>query len=119
MGAVTTRGRIRAGQMRHRLTLQRPVESRDAQGGVTYAWAAMPPRVPASVEVVKGAEGQEAAQTAARRSYRVETRYRADIEPKRRFVFGSKVLNIVSVENQDERNYALVCLCEHAPEETP
>lgn len=47
---------LQAGSLRRRITIQKPVEVRDAAGGFTPSWADVAKNIPAAIESVNGRE---------------------------------------------------------------
>lgn len=97
---------MRAGRLRHKVRLERFTETQSAFGEPVKAWALLK-EVWASVEPLKGAERQRAQQQAAAEDVRIVLRWSSDIaslNSKDRVVYGSKVYDIKSVLNINERN---------------
>jgi len=101
---------MRAGKLRHRVTIESPYQTRDNIGGTEQAWTNMASRW-ASIQPLQGRELWEAQAVDARITMRVRFRYLANVTPACRIKFGTRYLNIVSVLNRDERNIELECLC--------
>jgi SPP1 family predicted phage head-tail adaptor len=96
--------------MRHRVTLETPVETQGADGSVTLTWAPFA-AVWASVEPLLGREYFDAQREQADVSHRVRMRYLAGGTHSMRLVLGSRVFEIESVINAGERNRELVLMC--------
>ena len=103
---------MRAGRLRHRITIQRMVKERDALGGVAESWCDM---VIVSAEIrminaqerfVGGADQQVATVT-----HRVKIRYRSDVTPLNRIVHGDRLLDIESAVDPDGRRRELIMMC--------
>lgn len=94
---------MRAGQLRHRVTIQQlgPV-TRDAMGGEIATWNTYA-ELYAAVEPLEGRELFSAQQVAAEISHRVRIRYHAGVVPKMRVLFGSRVFDIQSAMSIEER----------------
>ena len=104
---------VRAGDLRHRVTLQSPVASQDGYGAETVTWTDVA-TVWAAVWPVRGREYFEARQTAAEVTHKVRIRYSTDVSgvtPKWRVVFGSRRFDIEAVINPDERSKYLDLMC--------
>ena len=101
---------MRIGPMRHRITLEAPVESQGSDGSVTRTWAPFA-AVWASVEPLLGREYFDAQREQADVSHRVRMRYLAGVTHNMRVVLGSRVFEIESVLNAGERNRELVLMC--------
>lgn len=98
------------GILRHRITIQHPIEGRDSTGGVTVTWGTFA-AVSASVEPLRGRELWAAAAINARTTTRIRIRYLKGVTPKMRVLFGARIYLIDSVINPEERNveYQLMC----------
>lgn len=100
-----------ASRARYRMTLQTPVDTPDLAGGYTRTWSdtatfwteIVPLR--AREQVVDGRQQQKT-------THRITCRYRADITNIQRLKYGTRLFNIRSVENVDERNEKLEMLVE-------
>jgi head-tail adaptor len=97
---------MRAGKLRHRVTIQRPVVSQDADGGQLVAWVDVT-GVWARVSPVKMTEQLIAQQVDARLTHEVEMRGRA-FPPEYRLRFGTRILEPTGVRDSDERGIMLL-----------
>ena len=95
--------------MRHRVTIQERVPNETSGADAPYYKSIK--TVSASVEPLSGRELFIAQQTQAQTTHKVRVRYTKEVQPKRRFLFGDRKLNIDSVANADERNVYLDCMC--------
>ena len=102
---------MRAGALRHRLTLQTQSRSSDGGGGATVTWADTA-TVWGSINSLSGTELYEAQKINPKLTHEIEIRYRSGISPKMRAKYGSRIFNIESVQNKDERNAMLRLVCE-------
>lgn len=95
---------LRAGRMRHTLTLQRRATTKDAMGQQVNTWTDVGTYV-ASVEPVRGREYLGASGEHSDVTHRIFTRARSDMSPKPydRFAFGSRYFNVKSVMDLAER----------------
>lgn len=75
---------MRAGPLRHRVTIERPVEARTGSGAVRADYQPWLERIAASVEDVRGDERWLANQIVAEVSTRIRIRYREGITAKMR-----------------------------------
>lgn len=102
---------MRIGTLRVRAQLQRRNRADDGMGGseISYTTVAS---VWLGVSTQLGRELVEAKKLNARISHFVTMRYRSDIEPDMRFVFGSTVLDIKSIADPTHRRRDLTLLCE-------
>ena len=90
---------IRAGRLRHRVTVQRPVTSRDSYGQDVITWTSAGD-VWAAVEPLRGREYFDADQHTGEITTRVIIRWRSDFDTLGfdstwRIVFGSRTLIII------------------------
>lgn len=92
-------------KMRERVTIQENSTTPDGYGGAQDGWAniASTPIVSADVMPVKGREGDDAGRLASVQAYLVTIRYRSDVTPANRLLWGSVELNIRSVTNRDQK----------------
>lgn len=97
---------MRPGDLRHRITLQQKVETRDEFGGVTETWQDVA-TIHAAIEPLKGREFFAAQQVQADTTGRIRIRYREGVVPAMRAKFGARVYDLQSVINVDERNREL------------
>ena len=94
------------GNLRHRITLQKPVVIKDSIGQELEEWQDVA-TVWASVEPLSGKEYSNAKQTNSEVSTKITTRYLDGITPFMRVLFQKHTYNILSVINFEERNIYL------------
>ncbi len=94
---------IRAGKLRHKITIQQRSTERDEYGGVPDAWTDVA-TVRASVEPLQGREFYASQQMQAEVTTRFRIRYRSGVKPAMRVRFNERSYDITSVINPDERN---------------
>lgn len=99
------------GSLRHRVTLQRRVETLDSGGGVALTWLSIAD-LWAEVIPLDGGERLQDMRLADRQTYRVRLRHRDDVTPKERFLFMEQIMNIRHVTDVSERGRWLECRCE-------
>jgi SPP1 family predicted phage head-tail adaptor len=106
---------VRAGLLRHRISIQEPQETQDEHGAIVTTWSEIATNW-ASVEPSNGTERwlQNMDQEVVQRPYRVRMRYRADvtITEKCRIVWKGHTFDILSIANQYGRGAELVMLCD-------
>jgi SPP1 family predicted phage head-tail adaptor len=102
---------IRAGDLDQRITLQQITETRDSFGGVTETWTDVA-TVWAGISMLSGRESFAAQHVYAEATHRVIVRYRTGVDAKMRVKWGSKYLNIISVDETVRRKGMLVLVCE-------
>lgn len=100
-----------AGKYRHFVTVQQATETQSASGAVIQDWQPFA-KVWADVHNLSGREYWQAAQTAANVSHQVTMRFLPGLIPKMRILWGSRVLDIQSVLNPDDREieHSLMCI---------
>jgi len=99
-----------AGRLRHRVEIQNPTATPDAQGGQTLAYATVE-RAWAAIEPVGARDRWATAQMQVWVTHNVTLRYTPTVTMASRLLHGARVLNIVQLTNVDERNRELRLLC--------
>ncbi len=99
------------GGLRHRVALQRRSEVADAGGGLSLGWTDIA-ELWAGILPLSGSERVREMRVQPVQNFLIRLRYRGDITPADRLLFGQRVLNIRSVRNVNERNQWLECRCE-------
>lgn len=102
---------MRAGQLRHRLTLFRIGHVRDTQGAgildveqyLGEAWGRVVP--------MSGREFAEASQVQAETTHEITIRYFNGLTTKDRVYFGERKFEIVGIANREERNEMMTLQC--------
>ena len=95
---------MEAGKLRHKVTIQRPMEGDNWDTmkrwlDVASVWAL--------VEPARGREYIELRHANAEETGRITIRYRPDVKPAMRIVWGSRVYNIFSILDPDEQHRRL------------
>jgi SPP1 family predicted phage head-tail adaptor len=105
---------IDAGKLRRRIALQEFTKTIDEGGIVSEAWTdvAGSSSVPASLEPLKGREYFQAAAVSEENTIPITIRYRAGITAAMRVLYGTRILNIRSVVDIEERHIKLILMCE-------
>lgn len=101
---------MNAGQLRHRVTIQRFERVEDEGGGYAEDWKDVA-TVWAAVKPMRGNERYEAQQVQSTLTHKVTIRYRAGIKPQMRLLYGNRVFNIEAVIDIEERHRWLELLC--------
>lgn len=101
---------MRIGDLRHRIVLQKKEITEDELKQQSETWTDIA-TVWAAIEPISGRAYFEAKQINAENSTRITIRYRMDVTPHTRAVFGSRVFEIQSVVNPKERRETLVLMC--------
>lgn len=101
---------MRAGRLRHRVTIQKPTEGTPSASGETVDTWSDVATVHASVIMQAARESSQAAQVESEGTVEVIVRYRPDLTSEKRFKFGDRLLYIDSVI-ADMRRRQQTCLC--------
>lgn len=99
---------MRAGELRHRVQVQRRAVSYDARGHEQESWNTVG-SIAAKVEELSGRELERARQVVAEASFSVTLR-KSDIVTTDRLVFNGRILQVASVV-PDVKNTQRTCLC--------
>jgi SPP1 family predicted phage head-tail adaptor len=102
---------MRSGELRHTVAIQEQTDTPDGMGGYTTAWANVTGMgaVPAAIWPLKSVEKIEAMKLEHTVTHKIRIRYRSGISTKNRIYWSdkSRVFNIISILNRDERNIML------------
>jgi len=100
---------MRAGTLRHIIIIEEQSDASDGMGGFTNTWGTVTGMgaVPAAIWPFKATETVQAMQLEEKITHRIRIRYRSGITAKNRIKFGSRIFNIISLINVDERNISL------------
>ena len=93
---------MRAGRLRHRLSLQSPTHA-NTVGTITTTWGTVA-AIWGSIEPLRGKEYYDSAVINADISAKIIIRYTADIEPDYRIVFETRVFEIMWIINVEEKD---------------
>lgn len=105
---------MRAGDLRHRVILQRPIEIRGSDyADVQRTWQDVA-TLWASVEPLAGREFFVNREMQGELTARVRLRYRAGVTPKMRLLYDGRVFEIQSVMNVGEDGVELELMCAEA-----
>jgi SPP1 family predicted phage head-tail adaptor len=96
---------MRAGELRHRITIQQQVKGRDTDGGVIVIWSDLT-TIWAAVEPLSGAERQveNSDQLLATRLTRFRIRKRNGLDTTMRIVFGYQAFDIQEIIHVQARS---------------
>lgn len=105
---------MEAGKLNRRISIQRYSTTLDSGGIPVGTWMDVlgASSVPASLEPLKGKEYFQAAAVSEQNTIPVTIRYRAGITSALRILYGTRILNIRSVVDIEERHVKLVLMCE-------
>lgn len=109
---------MQSGKLRHLVTIQRRVvgsPQATSTGQPDETWTAFLTDIHASIEPISGREYFAQRQVQGEVTHRVRLRYRAGITSAMRVVFGSRVFDIASVIDFEERNIELQLMCVEGP----
>jgi len=97
---------MRAGQLRHKVSIQESTETSDGMGGFTVTWADISgmESVQASIWPLSAKESLDSMKLELQITHQIRIRYRDGITAKNRIAFGSRIFNIISLINHDERD---------------
>ncbi|MCW2307894.1 phage head closure protein [Rhodobium gokarnense] len=99
------------GELRHRLTLERPERTPDGAGGATVSWVTVAD-VWAAIAPASASETEIAGRLDGVVTHRVTLRRRADLAGGMRLKAGTRVLKILVAHDPDERGRWTECLAE-------
>ncbi len=105
---------MRAGKLRHRVSLQTPVDgAADGGGGrADPTWTNVVAALAANVVPLTGREAFQHQQINPAVNHRVEIRYRTGLTSKMRVLYGSRELYIESIIDVEERHREMHLMCE-------
>ena len=104
---------MRSGMLRHRVTIEQKVPTRDTFGGEVETWTLVA-TVWASVEPLQGREYLAARQLQAELTTRIRIRRRTGILPQMRVVWGSHTYDIQAVIEPESGRRELQLMCTEA-----
>jgi SPP1 family predicted phage head-tail adaptor len=97
--------------LRHRVTIEAPLDASDDIGGFSRAYATVA-TVWARVETLDGDAEFAAQRLGERRRIRVVMRWRGDVASQSRLSYRDRRFLVTSVIDPDETRRFLTCLCE-------
>ena len=101
---------MRSGELRHRIEIKQPTETRDSYGSVKTTWSTLA-TVWGAIWPVRAKEFVSMGQTQSEVTHKIGIRYRNDVTTKMRIEFNSRYFSINQVINPDERNIMLELVC--------
>ena len=102
---------MRGGKLRRVVSIQSATLATDAMGTPQPTWTNFVAKCYAQISEAGGKETIQANQINAQQVITVTIRYVAGITPKMRVVYGSRVFEIMTVTNINERNRELDLAC--------
>ena len=103
---------FRGGTLNKQVDFVQSTSSSDGMGGESETDIVLVVRLFASINPLKAMEISEWDQRGLQASHKLMCRYTALIKPSQRIVFGSRVFEIVSIKNIQERNIQLEIVVE-------
>jgi SPP1 family predicted phage head-tail adaptor len=104
---------MQSGKLRDRITLQRQMVTYDEYGAEVISWSSI---ATLWASVLPGSVGERfvagAVQELSKITHTIRIRYRADITPKMRFVWGTRNLYINTIVDPTGRRAELLISCE-------
>lgn len=97
-------------RLRHRVTLQERVVTKNNRGADTIAWADVA-TVYAEIRSIAGREETANDQVTPTAAHNITIRYRAGITPQHRIKWGERIFGISEVAERDNRMRTLVLTC--------
>ena len=104
---------MRAGELRHRITLQKPVQTRSSFNELVTTYTDVD-TVWAAVEWQSGRRFEAAKQLNAEVQGIIRIRYRSDVRAEWRIKYGDRYIQILSIANVRERDQELQLNCKEA-----
>ncbi len=104
---------MRGGPLRHRITIEHPVETQAGDGSVVTDWETFTAAW-ASVEPLIGREYFAQEREQATVSHKIRMRYLPGITHKMRVAWGTRIFEVESVLNVGERNRELLLMTSEA-----
>lgn len=101
---------MRAGLLRHRLTIQQKSVTRTGSGAETVTWADYD-TLWGSIEPLSGRELEMAKQIHDEITVRIWIRYRSGVIPEMRVSWSSRTFDVLSVLNTAERDIKMQLMC--------
>ncbi len=101
---------MRAGDLRHRVTIQQKSVTRDTYGAEVVSWTDVV-TVWAEITDLSGREYFDAQKVNAEVNTKVRIRHRTDLVPTMRVVEGSRTLEVLAVIDTDGRKRETVLMC--------
>ena len=97
---------MRAGNLRHRITIQQATQVNDGMGSMTTTWSTLV-TCWSAIWPVSAKEHVESDKIEMETSHRIRIRYYSGLDSSMRINFGSRTFKIISIINWEERNVYL------------
>ncbi len=102
---------MRAGDLRHKVTIQQKTITKDTEGIPSETWTDFA-TVWAAIEPLQGREFFSAQAINAQVTTRIRIRYLAGISPTMRVSYGTRIFDIQAVIDVEERHLELQLMCQ-------
>ncbi len=102
---------IKAGDLRHRVTIESATRSSDGAGGSTTEWHSFA-EVWAAIWPRTAGESFTLDRVAGTASHDIWIRYRSDVTPDMRIRYGARIFDILGAIDAEDRGRWLKCPCE-------
>lgn len=99
---------VKAGDLRHRIAIERPERTSDGAGGSTTEWMTVA-EVWAAIWSRSADEDFTLDRVAGTATHDVWIRYRADVQPDMRIRFGTRLFDILGAIDVEDRGAWLKC----------
>lgn len=103
---------MRAGTLRHRVTVEHKAETRDPYGGVESAWSVFASSVPAAILPISGREFFASEANQAEVTAKIVMRELPGLLPSMRIVHDGTQYNIRAILHDATLQRHVVCMCE-------
>lgn len=97
--------------MRHKVSLLNPAKSQAGTGQEIRDYPAAEGTIWARIEYLTGREAEIAQQISAESTHKITIRYNADVTPESRIQFGTRIFEIVAINNPEEKNEQQILTC--------
>ena len=104
---------VRAEQLRHKITIQRPDAAADSYGQTGEAWIDTVTGIRAFIDPTGGSEFYAAQKVHSEATANIWFRHSSapDARPSMRVIFGTRTFNVLNVMNIQERNRWIRLIC--------
>jgi SPP1 family predicted phage head-tail adaptor len=101
---------MRIGPLRNQIAIQTYTTARDVHGGATPTWSTQA-TVWGSIEPLQGRELYNARQVSPDVTHKITIRFYSGLNPKNRLLNDSRIFNIKSITNLEERDRYMTVMC--------
>jgi SPP1 family predicted phage head-tail adaptor len=103
--------RLSIAHLRHKMTIEQPVDSDDGAGGVTRSFSTLD-TVWAAIEQLGADRDIDENRAAALLTHRITLRWRADLDTSKRLKLGARIFTVHAVADADERRRRITLLAQ-------